>query len=112
MTGLKKGLWKFLISSNGKHIQYQAAFSKDEIEISYALMPEYWGQGLATEMTSSLIKIAFENYNISELISINQPTNEASRHVMEKCGFKFEKDVIYSNLPHVLYRLKNKVYSF
>jgi len=34
------------------------------------------------------------------------PTNKASRRVMEKVGFQYEKDVVWADLPHVLYRLR------
>jgi RimJ/RimL family protein N-acetyltransferase len=31
--------------------------------------------------------------------------NRASRRVMEKLGFEYEREVVHANLPHVLYRL-------
>ncbi len=33
------------------------------------------------------------------------PTNRASRRVMEKAGFGYERDTVHAGLPHVLYRL-------
>lgn len=32
-------------------------------------------------------------------------TNRASQRVMEKLGFRFEKEMIHAGLPHVFYRM-------
>jgi ribosomal-protein-alanine N-acetyltransferase len=78
----------------------------DEIEIGYALMPEFWNQGLATEIAQASVNVAFNDLGLSELVSFTLPTNLASRRVMEKCGLTFERDIVWKDLPHVLYRLK------
>ena len=39
-------------------------------------------------------------------VSFTLPDNVASRRVMEKLGFRFERDTPYAGLPHVLYRLR------
>ena len=41
----------------------------------------------------------------ADIVSFALPTNRASRRVMEKVGFKYERDILHLNLPHVLYRL-------
>lgn len=79
---------------------------RDEVEIGYALMPEFWGQGLATEIAAASVNIAFTQLGLTDLVSFTLPTNLASRRVMEKCGFTFERDIVWKDLPHVLYRLK------
>ena len=70
------------------------------------LMPEFWGQGLATEIAQASIGIAFNELGLSDVVSFTLPTNLASRRVMEKCGLTFERDIEWKDLPHVLYRLK------
>ena len=40
-----------------------------------------------------------------DLVCFTLPTNRASQHVMEKVGFRYERDGLYKNLPHVFYRL-------
>ena len=79
---------------------------RDEVEVSYAFIPEFWGQGLATELARESVRVGFEDLKLPELVCFTLPTNTASRHVMEKVGFQFEKDVEWAELPHVLYRLK------
>lgn len=79
---------------------------KDEIEVLYAVIPKYWGKGLALEMAQKSIEIAFEKLNIDNLVCLTWAENKRSQKVMEKAGFKQEKNFAYADLPHTLYRLK------
>ncbi len=79
----------------------------EEIELGYALMPSFWKLGLATEMAKACIEIAFEVARLDNLISFALTTNKASQRVMEKAGFQHERDILYTNLPHSLYRMNN-----
>jgi RimJ/RimL family protein N-acetyltransferase len=63
-----------------------------------------WGQGLATELGAASIEIAFGPLGLVDVVSFTLPGNVASRRVMEKLGFAFERETIYAGLPHVLYR--------
>jgi ribosomal-protein-alanine N-acetyltransferase len=78
---------------------------KLEVEVGYALMSEYWGRGLATELARESIRAAFEELQLPDLVCFTQPTNRASRHVMEKVGFCYERDGTWVNVPQVFYRL-------
>lgn len=40
----------------------------------------------------------------AELVAFTLPHNAASRRVMEKAGFAYERDTEHAGLPHVLYR--------
>ena len=57
-----------------------------EIEIGYILKRSAWGKGYATEATKRLLKFAFEQTPIEELVATIDPENSASRRVLEKCG--------------------------
>jgi ribosomal-protein-alanine N-acetyltransferase len=78
----------------------------DEIEVGWAIVPERWGQGLATELAHTSIAVAFGDLGLPELVAFALPDNLASRRVMEKAGFAYERDVEHVGLPHVLYRLR------
>lgn len=80
-----------------------------EDELLYGYSKEWWGQGIATEMAASLAHIAFSRLRFPTLVSFTLPTNTASRRVMEKTGFVYERNFIYSGLSHVLYRQRNGV---
>ena len=47
----------------------------------------------------------FEELGLDNVVSFTLPSNDASRRVMEKLGFCYEKNCWYAELPHVLYRL-------
>ena len=76
-----------------------------ETEIGYALMQEFWGRGLATELAQMSARVGFAMFDFPNLVSFTSPTNRASRRVMEKVGFSFERDFTYKGLAQVLYRL-------
>lgn len=77
----------------------------NEVELAYALMGKFWGQGLATEMGEKILKIGFELLKLKDIVCFTLTTNQASRRVMEKLGFKYEREIIHANLPHLFYRL-------
>jgi [ribosomal protein S5]-alanine N-acetyltransferase len=77
-----------------------------EVELAYALMPEFWNRGLATEAARALIRIAFDELGLAELVAFTLADNRASRRVMEKIGMIYERDLVRAGLPHVLYRIR------
>ena len=78
----------------------------EEVELGYALRPEWWGRGLATEMSRTALEVGFERLRASaSIVAFTMPTNVRSRHVMEKLGLAFERDIVWADMPHVLYRI-------
>ncbi len=76
----------------------------DEVELAYAVMAEFWGRGLASEMALASLQLGFAHLGLAEIVAFTLTTNAASRRVMEKIGFRFERDIVHAGLPHVLYR--------
>jgi len=60
---------------------------KTAIQLGYALLPEAWGKGYATELTKAGIEYFFTNNFSSELHAITAMQNIASQKVLLKCGF-------------------------
>lgn len=75
-----------------------------EVEVGYALMPAFWGRGLATELAAACVRVAFETLGLADLVAFTLPTNQRSRRVMERLGFTYERDIVWAGMPHVLYR--------
>jgi RimJ/RimL family protein N-acetyltransferase len=75
----------------------------DEVEVGWAVMPERWGRGYATELGAAAVDAAF-GLGIPEVVAFTLPHNAASRRVMEKLSFSYEREVVWADLPHVLYR--------
>jgi RimJ/RimL family protein N-acetyltransferase len=103
------GLWLMRDRDTGEMVgrgglQWTYVTDRSEIEAGWAVMPERWGQGLATELAQSSIDVAFGPLELEDIIAFTLPQNLASRRVMEKTGFRYEQDIIRLSLPHVLYR--------
>jgi RimJ/RimL family protein N-acetyltransferase len=77
---------------------------KDEVEVAYGLMPDFWGKGLATEFVKAVARIGFSQLGLSSLACVAQRDNIASVHVLKKTDFRLEGDVIYKGKPHLLFR--------
>ncbi len=78
----------------------------DEVEVGYALLPEFWGRGLATEVARASIGYAFDALGCASVVGFTLVHNAASRHVLEKCGMVFETGFDYYDMPHVLLRVR------
>jgi len=88
-----------------RHLDVEGAA---EVEIGYALHAPWWGRGLATEIANRCLVIGHGNPGLASLVAITLPTNDGSRHVMEKVGMRYERDVTHAGMQHVLYRTKGR----
>jgi len=77
-----------------------------EVELGYAIVPERWGQGLATELAEAAVEVAFRDLGLADVVAFTLPNNAASRRVMEKVGFEYERDFVRKGRDHVLYRIR------
>ena len=81
--------------------------SVEGMEIGYALLKAYWGQGLATELVRGAVYFAFGKGGMEELFAITEETNEASKKVLRKCGFKQLDNFLEHGKEVNLFNLKN-----
>jgi RimJ/RimL family protein N-acetyltransferase len=73
-------------------------------EIGYSFKRSAWGKGFATEASQSLSDWAEANLNVPFVISLIHPYNHASKHVAEKIGMKWWKEISINDLNLVAYR--------
>ncbi len=66
------------------------AYPDAHIEVGYLLIPEAWGQGYATEICARLLKFAFEQTALDQVVATTDSANHKSRHVLGKCGLQFK----------------------
>ncbi len=104
------GTWMFRDRARERFAGYFSLWNArvggdDEVELAYSVASEYWGRGLATEIAAAAAAVGFERLGLEKVVAITLPTNRASRRVMEKTGFRYERDIVHGDLPHVLYRL-------
>jgi [ribosomal protein S5]-alanine N-acetyltransferase len=79
---------------------------RPEVELGYAIVAERWGRGLATELGEAAVGIGFRDLGLDELVAFTLPHNVASRRVMEKLGFAYEREFLWKGFDHALYRIR------
>lgn len=116
------GLWAVSIPNTSNFIgwiglwpiSFDAHFTP-AIEVGWRLLPEFWGQGYATEGARASIQYGFDTLKLDEIVSITVPANLRSRRVMAKLGMHHDPkdDFDHPKVPdghplkrHVLYRCK------
>jgi len=68
-------------------IRSEDATPPDEGEFIYALLPEYRGKGLATEIAAALVEYGFRQLGFERVLATIDPANIPSVRVAEKLGF-------------------------
>jgi ribosomal-protein-alanine N-acetyltransferase len=58
------------------------------VELLYALLPGWWGRGLATEAARACLRFAFEELGLERVVAGADPPNTASLRVLEKLGMR------------------------
>ena len=107
------GLWLLRDRETGEMVgrgglQYTYTAGLNDVEAGWAILPERWGQGLATELAHACVDVAFNQLDLLTVVAFTLPDNLASRRVMEKAGFEYERDIVHGGLPHVLYRHRRR----
>ena len=64
-------------------------------EIGYVLSREYWGRGLMPEAVQAVIDYSFRELKLDYLTCGHFLRNSQSARVIEKCGFRYLKDILY-----------------
>lgn len=83
----------------------QQVDGREELEVAYSLLPEFWKQGFAIEAASKCKTFAFENHFAKSLISIIALTNLPSQQVAARNGMVVEKQTVYKKVPVYIFRV-------
>ncbi|MEM9243040.1 MAG: GNAT family N-acetyltransferase [Pseudomonadota bacterium] len=86
-------------------LQYTQATGRKEVELTYSLSTSCWGKGLATEIGRFALHQGFKTHHLDTIVCFTRVGNTRSLRVIEKLGFHYERDFIYVELSHKLYRL-------
>jgi [ribosomal protein S5]-alanine N-acetyltransferase len=77
---------------------------RPEVEVGWTTAAERWGEGFASELGAKSLEVAGQ-LGLESIVAFTLPHNRASRRVMEKLGFVYEKTAPYKVYgDHVLYR--------
>jgi hypothetical protein len=62
-------------------------------DLGYRLRRRAWGQGYATEGAQALVRLAFTDLGVREVVATAMAVNTGSRRVMEKAGLRYARTV-------------------
>jgi ribosomal-protein-alanine N-acetyltransferase len=62
-------------------------------EVSYQLLPQWWGHGYGTEVVRRVIQHAFEDLHLPRVVAETQTANKPSCRLLEKLGMQLERTV-------------------
>ena len=81
-------LWPVIHRADSRFIGFCGFGEEDnsEVGMGWRLLPEYWGQGLATEAAAATLQHGFATWGFSHVVAYVQKPNAASIRVMEKIG--------------------------
>jgi RimJ/RimL family protein N-acetyltransferase len=79
----------------------------DDVDVGFALLPEYEGYGYAYEAASATVEYAANTLLFTTLSAITIPTNKSSIKLLEKIGLKFSKMIKIPNDPAELMLFTN-----
>jgi RimJ/RimL family protein N-acetyltransferase len=67
----------------------------EAVDLGYALLPSYAGQGYASEAAAALIRYAARELGLQRLVAIVSQDNHRSARLLGKLGFHYERLVQY-----------------
>lgn len=67
------------------------------VEIYYGLFKEYWKKGLATEAAKAVLRFAFDELNLPQVVAVTHPKNLSSHKVLRKLGMTRGEDAEFYN---------------
>jgi len=87
-----------------RHVDFNP--DTNEFEIGYTLSPEYWGQGLVSELVPHLSEYLFNLSDAPKIVAFTDPQNIASQKVLLKNGFRAIGRRFVYNTENVEFELK------
>lgn len=90
------GLCRVELKANGATVGMCGLVKRatlEDVDLGYALLPEYFGHGYAVEAAAAVLADARSRLGLRRVVAITDPRNEASVRVLERLGFSFERRV-------------------
>ena len=91
--GEQSGLFVAVLAGSGETIgTFSLEDGRDDLELSYQLLPEYWGRGLAFEAAEALLNWGWKSPDITSIIAVTQSSNDPSLRLLTRLGFEFDSN--------------------
>lgn len=97
------GTYKIVNADNGAFVGFVKleleAATRNEAEIGYMLLPQYWGKGYGKQVAEYVLNIAKDIEQLTRLTGNIDPENKGSRKILTNHGFTSEKLFDWHGLP-------------
>lgn len=102
--------WAFVEQESGRVIgagciQYLGRDPANPHEIGWRLVPDKWGQGLASEAARAMAAWAFDTLEAPLLVAVCKPENRDSGKVMARLGMRYCGEETWYGSPHAAWEL-------
>jgi ribosomal-protein-alanine N-acetyltransferase len=75
-----------------------------DVELSYQLLPAFWGKGFATEAVGAVVQHALGALRLPRLLAETQAANHRSRRLLEKLGMTAARSVVRFGAEQIVYQ--------
>ncbi|MGD9536115.1 MAG: GNAT family N-acetyltransferase [Alphaproteobacteria bacterium] len=100
------GIWGIRLKERPRLIGiagFREFFDPSELQLIYALHPDHWGRGIASEAVSAVIRFGIDRLGMTEILACTDLPNSASLAVMRRLGLRFIRQVDDRGAPRVYY---------
>lgn len=91
-----------LIGAVGLSVPEYLPEVRSDVEITWRLGRQYWGQGYASEAAQATLEFALQDRGLDRVVAVNRAGNEESENVIRKLGMVAERDAKDPRYGHLL----------
>jgi len=105
------GRWAVHEKNSGEFVGSFAVIpveNSDQMQMGYALLPQHWGKGYATELTKEGLHYVFAKTPLQIIYGYTEKPNTPSQKVLLKCGFRYVSNKIEAGREIVEFVLSKK----
>ncbi len=88
------GLWRVATKSDDVPVGMCGLLRRpelDDVDVGYALLPEYGSKGYALEVAHAVLRHARERLGLARIVAVVKPGNARSIRLLERLGFRYER---------------------
>lgn len=105
------GRWAILNKKDKKFVGLAGLVFQDEyqaVDLGYWINRRYWGKGIASEISKSILDYGLNTLNLEKIIAIVACENKASVKILEKIGMKKIEKTICGGYNSLLFEIRKE----
>ncbi|GAB7129134.1 GNAT family N-acetyltransferase [Silvimonas sp. JCM 19000] len=99
------GLWVMVRTDDGALLGMSGLIKRaglDDVDLGYALLPQFEGQGYASEAARAWLAWGRQTKNLQRVVAITDREHIASGRLLQRVGFVFERVIEIPGIDHPL----------